>query len=233
MRLSWRRSSGAEDRLEKWIAQQHQRRVLAGETTPSGPCPDEAFLRALARRSNSIDLLDPRVDHAATCPNCMSRLLELRREYQMQRRKLAWALAGAACVILVVGLFAWSRYESRRQQMLAQAPPVPELVDLWNAATYRGLQPGQLQSVLLPAARVHLTIILPRFSQAGQYLIAVTRDQNGNGIVAEGTAATTANGTQERIIVDLDLRSAKAGAYFLSTTHEQDQAAYYYPLQIK
>jgi hypothetical protein len=29
------------------------------------------------------------------------------------------------------------------------------------------------------------------------------------------------------------LRSAKAGAYFLSTTHEQDQAAYYYPFQIK
>ncbi len=232
MRLSWRRSSDAENRLEKWVAQQLQRRVLAGETTPSGPCPDEEFLRALARRSNSIDLLDPRVDHAATCPNCMNRLLALRREYQSQRRKLAWALAGAACVILVAGLFAWSRYESR-QQMLAQAPPIPELVDLWNAATYRGQQLGQLQSVLLPAARIHLTIILPRFSQAGQYLVAVTRDQNGNGVVAEGATATTASGTRERVTVDLDLRTAKAGAYFLSTTHEQDQAAYYYPLRIE
>jgi hypothetical protein len=29
-----------------------------------------------------------------------------------------------------------------------------------------------------------------------------------------------------------DLRSARAGAYFLSTKR-QDQAAYYYPLQIK
>ena len=28
-------------------------------------------------------------------------------------------------------------------------------------------------------------------------------------------------------------RAAKAGAYFLATTHEQDQASYYYPLQIK
>ena len=50
MRLSWHRSSRVEDRFESWITQQHQRRVLAGETTPSGPCPDEAFLRALARR---------------------------------------------------------------------------------------------------------------------------------------------------------------------------------------
>lgn len=134
--------------------------------------------------------------------------------------------------MLVAGLFTWSRYEGRKQQMLAQAPPICKVVDLWNAATYRGQQPGQLQSVLLPAARIHLTIILPRFSQAGQYLVAVTRDQNGNGIVAEGAAATTTSGTQERVIVDLDLRSVKAGAYFLSTTHERDQAAYYYPLQI-
>ncbi|MGC2605480.1 MAG: hypothetical protein WA419_07985, partial [Silvibacterium sp.] len=146
--------------------------------------------------------------------------------------KLAWALAGAACIVLVAGLIAWSRYESR-EQMLAQASPVAESVDLGNAATYRGQQPGQLQSVLLPAARVHLTIILPRFSLAGQYLVAVTHDQNGNGVIAEGTAATVASGAQQKVSVDLDLRSVKTGAYFLSTTHEQDQAAYYYPLQIK
>jgi hypothetical protein len=233
MRLSWRRSSRTEDRIDKWITQQHQRRVLAGETSPSGPCPDEAFLRALGRRSKSITLSDPRVDHAATCPKCMNRLLALRQERQSSRRKLAWALAGSACIILVAGLIAWSRYESQKQQTLAQTQPIPETVDLWNAATYRGQQPGQLQAVLLPATRIHLTIILPHFSLAGQYLVAVTRDQNGNGVVAYGSAATVSSGAQDRVTVDLDLRSAKAGAYFLSTTHEQDQAAYYYPLQIK
>jgi len=232
MRLSWRRSSRAEDRIDKWITQEHQRRVLAGETTPSGPCPDEAFLRALARRSKSIALSDPRVDHAATCPNCMNRLLALRQEHQSQRRKLTWALAGAACIVLVAGLIGWWQYQSR-QRMLANAAPVAETVDLWNAATYRGQQPGQLQSVELPAARVHMTIILPQFSTPGQYLVAVTRDQNGNGVAAEGIAAALRSGTQEKVALDLDLRGVKAGAYFLSTTHEQDQAAYYYPLQIK
>jgi len=232
MWLSWRRSSRAEDRIDKWITQQHQRRVLAGETTPSGPCPDETFLRALARRSKSIVLSDPRVDHAATCPICMKRLLAHRQENQSQRRKLAWALAGAACLILVAGLIGWWRYQSR-EQMLANAAPVTETVDLWNAATYRGQQPTQLQSVSLPAARVHMTIILPQFSSSGRYLIAVTRDQNGNGVVAEGIAATQPIGGQEKVVLDLDLRSVKAGAYFLSTTHERDQAAYYYPLQVK
>jgi hypothetical protein len=232
MWLSWRRSSRAEDRIDKWITHQHQRRVLAGETTPSGPCPDEAFLRALARRAGSIDLSDPRVDHAATCPNCMSRLLALRQKNQSRRRKLTWAIASAACIILVAGLIGWWRYQGR-ERMLANAAPVAETVNLWNAATYRGQQPAQLQSVKLPAARVHMTIILPQFSPSGQYLVAVTRDQNGNGLVAEGTAAAAVGGAQEKVVVDLDLRRARAGSYFLSTTHEQDQTAYYYPLQIK
>jgi hypothetical protein len=161
----------------------------------------------------------------------MKRLLALRQERQSLKRKLAWAFAGAACIILVAGLIGWWRYLSR-ERMLANAAPVAETVNLWNAATYRGQQPGQLQSVLLPAARVHMTIILPQFSPSGQYLVAVTRDQSGNGLITEGTAAAAGSGTQERVIVDLDLRSAKAGAYFLSTTHEQDQAAYYYPLRI-
>ena len=91
----------------------------------------------------------------------------------------------------------------------------------------------QLQSVSLPSAPVRLTIILPRFSSPGQYLIAVTRDQSGNGVIAEGFASASARNGQERVSLDLDLRSAKAGEYFLSTTHEQDQAAYYYPLQIE
>jgi hypothetical protein len=162
----------------------------------------------------------------------MKRLLALRQNNQSQRRKLAWALASAACIILVAGLIGWWRYQSR-ERMLANAAPVAETVDLWNAATYRGQQPGQLQSVELPAARVHMTIILPQFSTPGQYLVAVTRDQNGNGVAAEGIAAALRSGTQERVALTLDLRGVKAGAYFLSTTHEQDQAAYYYPLQIK
>jgi len=39
--------------------------------------------------------------------------------------------------------------------------------------------------------------------------------------------------SRQQITANLDLRSAKTGQYFLSTTHEQDQAAYYYPLRIK
>jgi hypothetical protein len=80
---------------------------------------------------------------------------------------------------------------------------------------------------------VKLKIILPRFSPAGKYAVAVTRDQTGTGVLAQAMADTMTEGQQETLSVNLDLHRAVAGIYFLATTHEQDQAAYYYPLQIK
>lgn len=232
MRLSWRRSSRTEDRFETWITQQHQRRVLAGGTTPSGPCPDEGFLQDLARKSKNIALSDPRIDHAANCPKCMSRLLELRGKSRSRRQRAALAMAIAACALIAVAVVA-IRYGIDRNASTTNTAVVAQTVNLWDSGTVRGEQPGQLESVSLPAALVRVTIVLPRHSAPGQYLVAVTRDQNGNGLVAEATAATVANGEQQEITTGLDLRKAAAGAYFLSTTHEQDQAAYYYPLQIK
>lgn len=232
MNLFGRESSRAEDRFEAWLKQKHQERVLSGQTEPVGPCPDEAFLRGLARKSKSISLSDPRIDHAANCPNCVNRILAMRRDdARSEGKKLAFGLV-AACLVIVVGLIAWFQFEHHRQQTVAIAAPVSKVVDLSNTGTYRGEQPGQLQSVVLPAAPVVLTIILPRFSPTGPYLVAVTRDQSGNGVIAEGFASVSSSDGQEKVSLDLDLRNAKAGAYFLSTTHEQDQAAYYYPLRI-
>ncbi|HEY1755661.1 MAG TPA: hypothetical protein VGG72_09720 [Bryobacteraceae bacterium] len=232
MSIFGRESSRAEDRFEAWLKRMHQERVLSGETEPTGPCPDEAFLRGVARRSKKIRLSDPRIDHAANCAVCMNRILTIRQGVRSQRKKLALA-SSAACLLFIVGLAVWTRYEVHHRQTLVAALPVSRTVDLWNTGTNRGEQPKQLQSVVLPAAPVRLTIILPRFSSQGQYLVAVTRDQTGNGVVAEGLATAGPVHGQEKVSVDLDLRSAKAGAYFLSTTHEQDQAAYYYPLRIK
>jgi hypothetical protein len=110
---------------------------------------------------------------------------------------------------------------------------VAQTVNLFDTGVVRGEKTQQLESVSLPAALIKLTIVLPRHSAPGQYLVAITRDQNGNGVVAEGLASTSPNGGQQQITTSLDLQHAKAGQYFLSTTHEQDQAAYYYPLQIK
>lgn len=108
-----------------------------------------------------------------------------------------------------------------------------QTVKLWGVGTFRGAQPSQLHSVALPAARVKLKIILPRFRPPEQYLVAVPGDQSGNGVLAEGSAPALAYGDKETVGVDLDLRKAKARANFLSTAHQQDESSYYYPLSIR
>jgi len=233
MRLNWRRPSSAEDRFEAWIGQRHQERVLAGEVTATGPCPDETFLRDLARKSKRISLSDPRVDHAANCPLCMNRLLMFRAQARSHRRQIMLATAVAACLVIAATSIVLTRSGIRRHSPEANLAVVPETVNLWNAGTLRGQQSNPLQSVSLPAARVSVTIILPRFSEPGRYLVAVTRDQAGGDVLAEGTAMSRKSGDREEVSVELDLRHATTGKYFLATTHERDQSSYYYPLQIR
>jgi hypothetical protein len=236
MRLRW--FSRKEDRLDAWVTRQHLERVLDGRTAPVAPCPGEAFLESVARQSKQIALSDPRVDHAANCPVCMRRLLELRSQHRSRRRRLVFTAAVGCCLLIVAAFAVVSWHGTNTPHPVDNMAAIPETIDLSNAGTLRGLpansaEPSPLQSVSLPAALVKVTIILPRYSRLGQYTVAVTRDQTVNDPLAHGDAAANDSGDQEEVSVDLDLRKSKPGAYFLSTTHEQDQASYYYPLQIK
>ena len=236
MRLRW--FSRAEDRLDAWVTRQHQERVLEGRTAPVGPCPDVEFLEGIATQSKQIALSDPRVNHAANCPVCMRRLLQLRPQHQSRRRRLVVTVAVGCCLLIVAAFVAVSWRGTNALHPVDNMAAIPETIDLSNAGTLRGLpsnsaEPSPLQSVSLPAALVRVKIILPRFSRPGQYTVAVTRDQTVNDPLAHGNAAANGGGDQEEVFVDLDLRQSRPGAYFLSTTHEQDQASYYYPLQIK
>ena len=233
MRLRLRWFSRPEDRFEAWIAQRHQERVLEGGTTPAGLCPDETFLQGIARHSEQISLTDPRVGHAANCPMCMRRLLELRPAYQTRRRRLVLTAAVACCCLIIAAFVVLTRRGANTPHPVADMAAISQTVDLWNAGTLRNGQPSPLQSVTLPTALVKVTIILPRYSEPGRYAVAVTRNQNGNDLLAQSSAAATGNGDREEVSVNLDLRKSQPGAYFLATTHEQDQASYYYPLQIK
>jgi hypothetical protein len=234
MRLRLFGFSNPEDRFEKWLIQRHQKRVLEGSTSVPGPCPDSVFLRNLAKRSKDISLDDPRVSHAANCPLCMRQLFTLHEESRSRRLKLVSAVAVASCLLIAVlffGLIHRERYMDDHMQ--SDMAATSETVDLSNAGTFRGNQPTPLQAVSLPAALVKVTIILPRYSESGQYAVSVTRDQRGSDLLARASGTTTSNKDRVEVAVVLDLRKSPPGSYFLSTTHEQDQASYYYPLQIK
>jgi len=233
MRLKLRGLSRPEARFEAWITQRHQERVLGGNATPAGPCPDEAFLKDLAEKSKRIALRDPRVDHAANCSICMRRLLALRREQHSRRLGLALTAAVVSCLLIAAVFVVLARRRTDPKPQTAGLAALPESVDLWNAGTFRGDQPGPLQAVSLPAALVKVTIILPRYSDPGRYSVTITRDQRGKDLLAAASAAAIGNRGREEVSVYLDLRKSQPGSYFLSTTHEQDLASYYYPLQIR
>ncbi len=234
MRLRLFGFSNPEDRFEKWLAQRHQERVLKGDTIAAGPCPDSLFLRKLAKRSSEVSLDDPRVSHTANCPLCMRQLFAAHEESRSRRLKLVFAVATASC-LLVAALFLSSRHWGRPtdDRIPTDMAAVSQTVDLSNAGTFRGDQPTPLQAVSLPAALVKVTIILPRYSEPGRYAVSVTRDQRGSDLLARASGTTSGSHDRIEVAVVLDLRKSPPGSYFLSTTHEQDQASYYYPLQIK
>jgi hypothetical protein len=168
----------------------------------------------------------------------MRRLLELQSQYQAGRRRLVFTVAVGCCLLIVAAFVVVSWRGANTPHLTDNMAAIPATIDLWNAGTLRSLpsdpaQPSPLQSVSLPRALVRVTIILPRYSRPGQYAVAVTRDQTVNDPLAHGNAASIGRGDREEVSVDLDLRKSRPGSYFLSTTHEQDQASYYYPLQIK
>jgi hypothetical protein len=233
MRLRLSKQLRAEDRFEAWLAQRQQERLVGGGETAPGPCPDEPFLKLLAKKSRQIPLTDPRVSHVANCPICMRTLLELRETHQTRQRRLVLTLAIASCLLVTTAIFVLNHNSPNPQSQVANEVVIPQTVNLWDAGAFRGDQPGQLQSVSLPAALVNVTVILPRFSEPGRYVVAVTRDQRGNELLAQGEANATDNQSRKEVSVLLDLRKSKPGSYFLATTHEKDQASYYYPLQIK
>lgn len=194
--------------------------MVAANATVVGPCPDDIFLKNLARRSRHIQLSDARIDHAVNCPTCIRRLLELRCENNSRRKRLSLTVAVASCLLVAVGLFILSRRGASTPEQVAGVTAIPQIVDLWNAGTFRGEQPGQLQSVLLAAALMKITIILPRYSEGGRYDIAVTRDKEGRALLAHGTGVAIGPGDRKKISFYLDLRKSRPGSYFLSTTHE-------------
>jgi hypothetical protein len=84
----------------------------------------------------------------------------------------------------------------------------------------------------LPATLVHLSIILPRFSETGRYLIRVSKDKAGSQVIAQGLGDAAESDGKVKVVLTLDLRGAEPGAYFLATVRGADKGTYYYPLKI-
>lgn len=152
------------------------------------------------------------------------------------------AIATLCAACLIAGFFGatyWNRQhtvaiENRSAKLQQPTAIVDRTLDLTDYGTLRGAgeQPSQ-PPLNLPAALLHVNLILPRFSESGAYTIMVARDRNGNGRLACTTGVATAVSHQTKLTVTLDLRGAKPGDYLLLTELSGQEDFYSYPLQIQ
>ena len=176
--------------------------------------------------------------HLSHCSPCLKEMLELRGDAlarsphtaQTKSRRLAVVYGLVACLILAALAALIFLPRSGRPETTEVAN---RTIDLWNAGTLRGEQANPVASISLPASRVRVQVILPRFSPGGRYKIAVCRDRTGNDVITAASALANVDGPREIVTLTLDLRRAKSGAYFLSTTQDEEEASYYYPINVE
>jgi hypothetical protein len=228
---------------EQWFVEQlrtYTQRQPRSARTPE--CPDDAFLREYAVRPGTFSLSDPRVQHVTSCGHCLPALLEFRSAVAVRSRAparlAAIAVLCAAC--LIVG-FVVAKYWNRQNSPASNPPPgqqasavIDRTVDLTNYGTYRGAEGQPPKPPLnLPAALLHVNLILPRFSEAGPYTIIVIAGREGTNRIAYATGTASAVRNQTKLTVTLDLRRARPGSYVLLTELSGQDDWYSYPLRIQ
>ena len=198
-------------------------------------CPDPAVLRAIA--SNQLSATHPARLHLASCSPCFSDFRAFKEsgiQKTSHRKAFAWLAAVAACLLLAIGLGLTVTSLRRERPTTDPGPLMARIVDLSNYGALRGSNAlNQLEAVSLPSARVQLTVILPKLSDAGTYKVSVSRDRSSDHVLASGAAAAQGSDQRRTVTVLLDLRGTHPGSYFLATTHDKDEASYFYPLRIE
>jgi len=222
-------------------------------------CPGDNTIRALAE--DRLTAKAPALTHLGSCSECYAEYTHYRQDWvelqdrlpahdpvaphagikpfsALPRERLKILLALAASALVVLGGFAAYRMERPQSRsgivQTASSKPVDANVDLFNAPTLRGMGDDSipLTDVVLPAAVVHLSITLPRFSQDGDYVVAVTKDRAGQQLIAKGAGTAIESHGHVNVHVTLDLRQASACSYFLATVRGSDHGTYFYPLEV-
>lgn len=211
-------------------------------------CFDHETLRTFVENPNALDLTDLKYVHITECAECTRELQQLRavREERLnraadqrnQRGVLHWrwitTVAATVAIIAAIAFVAWRNHGGVVGQQTQDVAELPVTLDLsTDGASRDATQESAGRVVSLPRRLVHLHLILPYYSPAGNYRITVTPDRNPGKIKAEGSSAAVGHGSRTEIEVRLDLRRVAPGTYYLGTSLEGDGAPYYYLLTLK
>ncbi len=189
-------------------------------------CPPREALIALARRQ--VPVGDQVGEHVSKCSPCYREMRTIQqaegiRPADERRASRSWWPAAAAALVVAVGLVAWLVYGNRPpsetpgpEQIVADTEPVAVDLDLRKYGVTRSDSPAKdLRPLLLPGAKMKLTLLLPVGSEPDAYEVRV--------VALDGLVAAQARGMAEirryvaALPVDLDLRTVPGGAYRLAS----------------
>lgn len=178
-------------------------------------------------------------EHISHCSPCFAEFKLVRdarwkREAAQARRRKKWKLSGvtiAAALFLGLGFLLLKK--NPRQPFTSQ-PSLLATIDLSKTSVLRGGS-NESQGLNLPPVSkraTELDIVLPPFSGAGHYAIAILRSKSDEHALARSAGVATGTNAYLDVRVAIDLSKLAPGDYLLATWHDADKALYYYPLRI-
>lgn len=197
-------------------------------------CPGRQVLESLANQQR--DESDPNWYHIWHCSPCFAEFKALRdtrwerERAEAQRRKRVLWIGAAAALVIGVFLAGWFINVRRRASGVQIAEVTLDLSDL--DATRGADQERTIHLAALPRHVDNVRLILPRFSEAGRYTVAVLRSKESGDALAVASATTVSHGQSQELDIRLDLSHAPLGNFLLGTRLNDGELVYYYPLRL-
>ena len=137
------------------------------------------------------------------------------------------------CGILVTAAVYRKGYLSESKSAIPKAVKVTKTIDVSRyGATRGGEQEQPVHAIYLPRATIDLDLILPHFSQPGQYRVLVANERSAaNALVSVSGIAETVR-TRTEIKIMLNLRDLPPGKYYLGTIEQSSGESYFYPVHL-
>ena len=162
--------------------------LLLGGANPNPTregCPPREALISLARRQ--VPVGDPVGEHVSKCSPCYREMRAIQQAEGIrpadERRasRTWWPAAAAAVLVVAAGLAAWLAYGNRQPAPLRRPNrswPTPSrwrsTLDLRKYGVTRSDTPAEeLPPLVLPRAKVKLTLLLPVGSEPGEYQVKI------------------------------------------------------------
>ena len=207
-------------------------RVLLGGGFPNpnrAGCPGNEILKAMAFRKLENKQAKDWIQHLATCTPCFRDYTEFRKQVEW-RRQVAYVAMAAAVVLVVVSVGWWSWRTSHPTVITTHHQVVADLRGRFTPRGEEGTTSGK-GPLVFERGIDGVTVYLPEGSRAGDYEVAIFREDLGEPI-ARATAVGTVDKGLTAMSATLDLSRIPSGNYLLAVRPLRVDWGYY-PLVIK